>query len=140
MKIRKLKITDEEGNNYNVEEEIVDDVVQTGPGEPVAEHEHTDNEEVKLTDDEIKALKDLAAVAPKLMGLIKDEDPSDEHSTEAHADEDTDKIVETEETEKIGDSIGSKIGARVKKKVNDNDSTLVSQAEIESAWSKRFSR
>ena len=104
--------------------------------------EEVNETKVELTDDEITALKSLAAVAPKLIAMTEAKDADEDkdeglETCDADADEDEDEdeetIVETE-TKPTRDSKCS-FGSNEKSKVRTDDSLV---DEVSEAWAKRY--
>lgn len=130
--MKKFHIKDEDGMEYSVEE-----IEKEVPAQ--------DEDTSALTEEEILALKKLAAVADKLVSLTtetEDADPEvkkevnevleDEDEDEDSDEEDDEKIVDTDENaDKMHDSVNS----LAKPSVNDS---IDSQLDIASAWAKRY--
>lgn len=96
-----------------------------------------DEEEVvkdeALTAEEIASLKELAAVVPQLLELVKgtqDEEDPDAKDADEDADED--------EEEKLAKDSFKSVGATTKKKVANDSEEIDQQLAIEDAWSKRL--
>lgn len=130
--MRKYYVKDEDGERFEVEE-----LTET------PEKMHDDD---ALTEDEISALKQLAAVAPKLIALVSethDEDEDDEmHKKTETEDEDeeeiTEEVIDTdEEEEKMTRRDSKKSFGAIEKKKKAKDSTDNAH-EIEIAWAKRY--
>lgn len=135
--MRKYRITDEDGAEYEVEE--VEEV--KGSDEDV-DLEPTAAESEALSSEEIAALKKLAAAADQLIALIgtqdacKDEgeDEEDETIEEVDEDETEEQLVDTDEKVKGHDSKRS-LGAIEKKRAIVDNSL---NDDISDAWAKRF--
>lgn len=143
----KFRIKDEDGNQYIVEEDKRDDIIDSDEDiveESVEAIEKVDDaDETALTSDEITALKQLAAIAPKLMAMVNGEvTDADEDIEEDVESESTEEIIDTDETleeekdkELTTDSAKSfgSIEKRAKRSVDDslND-------DISAAWQKRL--
>ena len=131
--MKKFKIKDADGNEYEVTEETeeVTPATTTTPPATPAEETHDDND--NLTSEEIAALKQLAGVASKLVAMCQttDEDPEDEDDEEEITDEDP------ADEEVITDSVHSAGSTEKRRKTNQNDSEDVSDDDC-SAWSKRW--
>ena len=96
-----------------------------------------DEEEVvkdeALTAEEIASLKELAAVVPQLLELVKGtQDEEDPDAKDADEDEDKD------EEEKLAKDSFKSVGATTKKKVANDSEEIDRQLDIENAWSKRL--
>lgn len=92
-----------------------------------------------LTPEEINALKELAAIAPKLLELANGA-TQDEKDSDAK-DEDKDKVDDEDEEKKRKEAEDSfkSLGANHKASKTGNDSIEVDrQLAIEDAWSKRL--
>lgn len=154
----KFRIKDEDGNQYIVEEDKREDIVKDEDDiieENVeAIEELKDEDAAALTPDEITALKQLAAIAPKLMELanpsVTDEDEVEEEIDEDDTEEefdnelteedkeqvvDTDEVVEEEEKKMTTDSAKS-FGSIEKRKASIADNSL--NDEVSAAWQKRL--
>lgn len=140
MKTVKFRITDEDGQDYLVEEVSDEKEMSKSPI-----NEKDENTEDILSDYEIASLKKLASHADELLKLLKVEEK--EH--EATEDEDIEKededieevlkedIVDTEkETKKDMSDSKASFGSIVKK--STKDSNIDYNLEIENAWSKRY--
>ena len=147
--MKKFHITDEDGRTCTVEEieeieEIKDD------------NEITSEAVSTLTEDEITALKSLAASAPQLLALLKteekeheamsdedesDKNPEDEETDIEDADEDEDinedkeKIVDTDEDKETSmkDSVG-----RIDKQTVAIDDSIDDAIDIDNAFKKYY--
>lgn len=132
----KFNVTDENGEEYSVEEIEHDDPVAT-----------PNDEEASLSPDDIAALKELAAVASQLIALVDkpadntvgdegEEEEGEEEEGEEVEEEEGDVVVDTKdfaEHKKVGDakkSIGS-----IEKPVSLDDSV---EDAISNAWAKRY--
>lgn len=130
--MKKFRIKDEDGMEYSIEE-----VEKEIPAQ--------DEDTSALTEDEILALKKLAAVADKLVSLTKeveDADPEvkkevnevlEDEDEDSDEDEDEDeKVVDTDEkSDKMHDSVNSLAKPSVKDSID-------SQLDIVNAWAKRY--
>lgn len=146
--MKKFHITDEDGRTCTVEEieEIKDD------------NETTSEAVSTLTEDEITALKSLAASAPQLLALLKvkekeheamsdedesDKNPEDEETDIEDADEDEDedinedkeKIVDTDEDKETSmkDSVG-----RIDRRTVAIDDSIDNAIDIDNAFRKYY--
>lgn len=143
---KKFIIKDDDGKQFEVTEETVDE-------EPEAKSEETPevHDDEGLTADEITALKNLAAKAEDILKLLEveakehatsDEDENvitdeDVESKDADMTEDEDEeetVVKTADSKK---SIGS---IEKKKNVMTNDSIEDSETAIAQAWADRFKK
>lgn len=142
--MKKYRVTDEDGNALTVEE------FETSSADE--EPEILDEDPV-LTSEEILALKGLAAVAEKLMGLIKttdeeeiseEEEEEDETISDEEEEEEEEEIIDTDEDtveEEIvkKTSHDSKKGfGSIEKKTVTKDSALDHELEVAQAWAKRY--
>ena len=142
---KKFIIKDDDGKQFEVTEETVDE-------EPEAKSEEMPevHDDEGLTADEITALKNLAAKAEDILKLLEVE--AKEHAT---SDEDenviTDEDVETEDRDmtededeetivKTADSKKSIGSIEKKKTVMTNDSIEDSETAIAQAWADRFKK
>ena len=141
-KFKKYFIVDSDGEEYTVEERDEEEVVEEKVEEPIADE--------GLSEEEIAALKKLAAVADKLIGMIetsdacgKDEEVEEEEivdEDEEVVDEDIDEeVIDTDEelrkdSKKRRDSKSS-VGAIERKRVRQDDSLT---DEVADAWAKRY--
>lgn len=132
-KTKKYYVTDESGDKYTVEEEL--DEVTKDEDEPDMDPVPT-SDEAALTDDEIVALKKLAAVAEKLLAKVEPEVTDEDNDDEEVLDED-EEILDTEEDieVKATDSKKSFGAISSKKKAKDSMNDAIS---IEDAWQKRY--
>lgn len=128
---KKFTIQDEDGKQFEVTEETVDE-------EPKVEEASEVKDDEALTSDELAALKELAKHASELISLLEVEKKeheavSDEDEEESDINDDDEEIVET----KACDSKSS-VGSVEKVKAKANDSIVDDDNEIADAWSKRF--
>lgn len=131
-----VKQRDEGG--FDVEEILEEKSEETAPATSEAK-----DEVPQLTSDEITALKELAAAAPQLLGLLKvehaehadpdftDADPAEEEDCKVMNDE---EIIETDK--KSACDSKSSFGAIEKQKATVDDS--FDEESIEAAWAKRY--
>lgn len=129
MKFKKYRIADEDGNNYEVEEEIVNDNVK----EEIVNDDDVEEDVITeiaepLTDKEIEILRELIMLAPKLKELVQIKNENASGITE----DDEETVIETEKTKDSKASFGS-----LKKKITNIDS-IDNELEIEEAWKKRY--
>ena len=134
--MKKFFVRDADGEEYEVEEikECHDDDV-------IEEISETEEQPEALTNEEIVALKRLAAVADRLLSTVKaeDEDPEtldDEDEEKDIGDEEVteEKKEEVVDTTKTRDSRKS-FGAIEKRKATVDDSL---NTDIDNAWAKRY--
>ena len=134
--MKKFFVRDADGEEYEVEEikECHDDDV-------IEEISETEEQPEALTNEEIVALKRLAAVADRLLSTVKaeDEDPEtldDEDEEKDIGDEEVteEKKEEVVDTTKTRDSRKS-FGAIEKRKATVDDSL---NTDIDDAWAKRY--
>ena len=134
--MKKFFVRDADGEEYEVEEikECHDDDV-------IEEVSETEEQPEALTNEEITALKRLAAVADRLLSTVKaeDEDPEtldDEDEEKDIGDEEVteEKKEEVVDTTKTRDSRKS-FGAIEKRKATVDDSL---NTDIDDAWAKRY--
>lgn len=139
--MRKYHVIDDDGSEYQVEELDEELVEETQDDEP---------EINTLSNEEIEALKKLAAVADKLVALIETKDAEegmeennlvdeDEDSEELDdEDEEEEEVIDTEEEEKkiTHDSKKSFGSLESKKRKAVVDNSLVD--EVSDAWTKRY--
>ena len=144
---KKFIIKDDDGKQFEVTEETVDEEPEAKPEEMPEVHD-----DEGLTADEITALKNLAGKAEDILKLLEVE--AKEHAATSDEDENviTDEDVETEdrdmtededEEETIVKTADSKksIGSIEKKKtVMTNDSIEDSETAIAQAWADRFKK
>lgn len=129
--MKKFRIRDDEGNNYEVEE------IETV-------------EPVELTQEEIISLKELASKASEILALLNnevvDEDKEEEvkdkeekevvdEDKEEVKDEDEEEIIDSEEKEKVKDSKKSYGSIESHKSIVDS---FDKEQEIAKAWAKRY--
>ena len=142
---KKFIIKDDDGKQFEVTEETVDEEPEAKPEEKPEVHD-----DEGLTADEIAALKNLAAKAEDILKLLEVE--AKEHAT---SDEDenviTDEDVEAEDADmtededeetviKTADSKKSIGSIEKKKNVMTNDSIEDSETAIAQAWADRFKK
>lgn len=142
--MKKYFIKDEDGMEYKVEE------VEETHDEETLPQEDGCKDELGLSDDEIAALKSLAAVADKLVAMVQDvhdEDVEEESSDIVDEDEDKEeeKLIDTDEEEdddddkkKAHDSKASVGSIEKKKSTKATDSYDDAQLEIAKAWNARY--
>lgn len=141
--MKKFHVKDEDGEVFEVEE--LDEDVSATNSAPESNSEV--NDENSLSDDEISALKSLAAIAPKLMKLVEntadacDDEDEEELNNECDdptvddKDEQIEEVIDTDEETKPRDSKKSFGAIERKKKSHDSiDNSL----DVESAWAKRY--
>ena len=139
--MKKFHVKDEDGEVFEVEE--LDEKIPVA--EPASESKPEVNDDNGLSDDEISALKGLAAIAPKLMKLVEntadaceDEEELDdecEDPTVDDKDEQIEEVIDTDEEAKPRDSKKSFGAIERQKKSHDSiDNSL----DVESAWAKRY--
>ena len=142
---KKFIIKDDDGKQFEVTEETVDEEPEAKPEETPEVHD-----DEGLTADEITALKNLAAKAEDILKLLEveakehatsdeDEDVITDEDVEPEArdmteDEDEETVVKTADSKK---SIGS---IEKKKNVMTNDSIEDSETAIAQAWADRFKK
>lgn len=131
--MKKFRIKDEDGMEYQVEE-----IEKTIP---------TDDDMSTLSDEEISALKKLAAVADKLVALTETTDEVEEEvkksvnevledeDEEIEEKEDKEEIVDTDEDDNEKGSMHDSINSLEKSSVNDS---IDVQTDIANAWAKRY--
>lgn len=144
---KKFKIKD------GADEIIVEEIEEEKPAEKVEEKSEThDDEEVKLSSEEISALKGLAAKAPELLKLLEVE--GKEHAAAAEgaethdgaeeekAKEEAEAAKKAEEEEKKAAAVAdSKKGFGAVETKDSKASKFDADAngiEIEDAWTKRY--
>lgn len=137
---KKYHIVDADGSEYEVEEIMEDEDESEMIEENVEEPEVHDD---LLSEEEIAALRRLAAVADKLIALTETSDEDEEIDEEDVCDEDEEfveekeeEVIDTceEEETKPRDSKRS-IGALEKKQKSMNDSLV---DDVADAWAKRY--
>lgn len=134
--MKKFRITDDEGNNYEVEEiEEVQDEEKEFKDDELSEG-------MSLTQDEIISLKELAAKAPEILALLnnnvvdaKEEEVKDEDKEEKVEDEEVIDSEDVKEKNKVKDSKKSYGSIETKYSVNDS---IDAEDEIANAWAKRY--
>ena len=138
----KFHIKDEDGKDYTVEE-IIEKETQD---EDIKEKTET-VEKIELSDEEIKALKSLAAVSDKLIALVSEQTTDEDTTEEVEEDEDEDEdIIEDEDenedmketviTTKSCDSKKSFGSLEKSKKVIDDSLA----DDISAKWQERYKR
>lgn len=136
--MKKYRITDENGEQYEVEE-VEEKAVDEEPIPEVHDEE--------LLPEEIAALKKLAAAADQLIALIDVE--KEEHNVESFDDEDEiendedveveekeEQLVDTDEEEKIKGKDSKRSFGAIERKRKSVDDSLTD--EISNAWAKRY--
>ena len=133
----KFRIKDEDGKDYEVEE------ILEKKSEEDAEEVGT-VEKVELSEDEIKALKTLAAKANDLLALLDSTTQTDEEEEEEKVedeDEDEEEVMDADEEvvetceEKTTHDSKSAFGSLSSKKYRVDDSL---EDEVSAAWAKRY--
>lgn len=143
---KKFIIKDDDGKQFEVTEETVDEEPEAKPEETPEVHD-----DEGLTADEITALKNLAAKAEDILKLLEVE--AKEHAATSDEDENviTDEDVEAEDADmtededeetviKTADSKKSIGSIEKKKTVMTNDSIEDSETAIAQAWADRFKK
>ena len=143
---KKFIIKDDDGKQFEVTEETVDEEPEAKPEEKPEVHD-----DEGLTADEITALKNLAAKAEDILKLLEVE--AKEHAATSDEDENviTDEDVEAEDADmtededeetviKTADSKKSIGSIEKKKNVMTNDSIEDSETAIAQAWADRFKK
>lgn len=135
---KKYRIIDEDGDRYEVEE------VETEEAEtPDTDEDPVKDDDSALSDEEIRALKNLASVADKLLSLVTEAQTTDEDTDEDEEmiEEDKEEIIDTDEEEDEDDKKptcdSKKSFGAIEKPVKTIDS-LGADLDIESAWAKRY--
>lgn len=132
---KKYRIIDEDGDHYEVEEVETEEVEA-----PETREDPVEDDDSALSDEEIRALKNLASVADKLLSLVTEAQTTDEDTDEDEEmiEEDNEEIIDTDEEELKKPTCDSKksFGA-IEKPVKTVDS-LGADLDIESAWAKRY--
>lgn len=129
----KFRIKDEDGKDYEVEE------ILEKKSEEDAEEVST-VEKVELSEDEIKALKTLAAKATDLLALLNPTTQTDEEEEKVE-DEDEEEVMDADEEvvetceEKTTHDSKSAFGSLSSKKYRVDDSL---EDEVSAAWAKRY--
>ena len=133
--MKKFFVTDEDGAQFEVKE--VDETV-----EPTVEKVDEEKDAIELTEEEIVALKRLAAVTDKLIDLLSTEEKEhaatsdEEEITDEDCDEDDEKVVDTDEEEsKMKKDSKSSFGSIEKRKPKIDDSI---EDAVSAAWAKRY--
>ncbi len=145
--MKKFRITDDEGAVYEVEPvEEEKEVFETG------DEDKTKCADEELSDEEIMALKRLAAIADDLIKLLDVENK--EHATtpddeveETLGDEDEEKIddevkeevIDTDEDKTSKKDSRKSFGSLLKGK-NINDSSIDYSLDVEQAWNHRYKK
>lgn len=135
--MKKFRIKDEDGMEYQVEEIEKKEEIPT------------EDEMSTLSEDEISALRKLASVADKLIALTETTDEVEpevkksvnevleDEDEEIEEKEDKEEIVDTDEDEDDDkDTMHDSINSLEKSSVNDSIDD--SQLDIASAWAKRY--
>lgn len=143
---KKFIIKDDDGKQFEVTEETVDEEPEVKPEETPEVHD-----DEGLTADEITALKNLAAKAEDILKLLEVE--AKEHAATSDEDENviTDEDVEAEDADmtededeetviKTADSKKSIGSIEKKKNVMTNDSIEDTETAIAQAWADRFKK
>lgn len=132
----RFKIRDKSGREFKVEE--IEEVKAKAEDEPSIYAYDDDG----LSSEEIASLKQLAAVADKLISLVNtttDEDEEEEliEEEEQIEDEEEERIEEVIDTSKIktGDSI-KKSAIAIERKIKADDSLNIDV--VSDAWTKRY--
>lgn len=132
---KKYRIIDEDGDHYEVEEVETEEVEA-----PETREDPVEDDDSALSDEEIRALKNLASVADRLLSLVTEAQTTDEDTDEDEEmiEEDNEEIIDTDEEELKKPTCDSKksFGA-IEKPVKTVDS-LGADLDIESAWAKRY--
>ena len=141
--MKKFHVKDEDGEVFEVEE--LDEATLAPATDPAPASKPEVNDDNGLSDDEISALKGLAAIAPKLMKLVEntadacedEEELDDEYEdpTVDDKDEQIEEVIDTDEEIKPRDSKKSFGAIERKKKAKDSTENAIS---IETAWAKRY--
>lgn len=132
---KKYRIIDEDGDHYEVEE-VETEEVKT----PETTEDPVKDDDSALSDEEIRALKNLASVADKLLSLVTEAQTTDEDTDEDEEmiKEDKEEIIDTDEEELKKPTYDSKKSfGSIEKPVKTVDS-LGADLDIESAWAKRY--
>ena len=134
--MKKFFVRDADGEEYEVEE-----IKECHGDDVIEEISETEEQPEALTNEEIVALKRLAAVADRLLSTVntEDEDPEtldDEDEEKDIGDEEVteEKKEEVVDTTKTRDSRKS-FGAIEKRKATVDDSL---NTDIDDAWAKRY--
>ena len=143
--MKKFHVKDEDGEVFEVEE--FDETTPAPATDPAPASKPEVNDDNGLSDDEISALKSLAAIAPKLMKLVEntadacedeDEEKLDDECkdpTVDDKDEQIEEVIDTDEETKPRDSKKS-FGA-IERQRKSHDS-IGNSLDVESAWAKRY--
>ena len=143
--MKKFHVKDEDGEVFEVEE--LDETAPASATDPEPESKPEVNDDNGLSEDEISALKGLAAIAPKLMKLVEntadaceDEDKEElddecEDPTVDDKDEQIEEVIDTDEETKPRDSKKSFGAIERKKKAKDSIKDAI---DVETAWAKRY--
>lgn len=134
----KFKVRDKSGREFKVEE--IEEVKTNAKDEPLT---NACGDDDGLSSEEIASLKQLAAVADKLVGLVNtsaDEDEiedEEEEEIEEIEDEEEEQIEEVIDTskKKTADSIKKSATAIEKKLKTDNS---LDKDVVSDAWAKRY--
>ena len=132
---KKYRIIDEDGDHYEVEE-VETEEVKT----PETTEDPVKDDDSALSDEEIRALKNLASVADKLLSLVTEAQATDEATDkdEEMIEEDKEEIIDTDEEELKKPTYDSKKSfGSIEKPVKTVDS-IDADLDIESAWAKRY--
>lgn len=127
----KYFVTDEDGKQYEIQEQ--DEVITHNA-------EETHDEAPALTDEEIAALKSLAAIADKLSALVSNETTDEDEITD---EDENEEVVDTdEETDKELAKAGAcdsrkSFGAKEKRMSSKVDDSIEKNERISQAWAKR---
>jgi hypothetical protein len=141
--MKKFHVKDEDGEVFEVEE--LDEITPASATDPAPESKPEVNDDNGLSDDEISALKGLAAIAPKLMKLVEntadaceDKEELDDECEDPKVDDEDEQIeevIDTDEKTKPRDSKKSFGAIERKKKTNDSIKDAI---DIETAWTRRY--
>lgn len=126
----KFKVRDKSGREFKVEE--IEEVKPKAEDEPLTSS--CDDDE--LSSEEIASLKQLAAVADKLVRLVNtstDED-EEEEQIEDKEEEQIEEVIDTSKM-KTADSI-KKSATAIEKKIKADDSLDIDA--VSDAWAKRY--
>ena len=124
--MKKFFVRDADGEEYEVEEikECHDDDV-------IEEISEIEEQPEALTNEEIAALKRLAAVADRLLSTVDTEDEEKDIADEEVTEEKKEELVDTTKTRDSRKSFG----AIEKRKATVDDSL---NTDIDDAWAKRY--
>lgn len=131
----KFKVRDKSGREFKVEE--IEEVKVNAKDEPLTYAYDDDG----LSSEEIASLKQLAAVADKLVSLVnttdEDEIEDEDEEIEEIEDEEEEQIEEVIDTskKKTADSI-KKSATAIEKKIKTDDS--LDKDAVSDAWAKRY--